>query len=135
MSKKLPNIECKVIPHKKQKYETPGNYWVNKSGRHYRISDTGDADHAFLIFIHELIEHHLCEKRGIKVADITAFDKAFEAKRKPGNTDEPGFDQKAPYREEHKFATQIENMIAHELGVSWTKYDRAVESLNKKSKK
>jgi hypothetical protein len=53
---------------------------------------------------------------------------AYEAKRKPGDTSEPGDDAKAPYHREHVFATKIERLLAVELGVNWRDYDREVSS-------
>lgn len=116
--------------HKDQRYETIGDYWIDSSNiDQIRVSLLGNDDYEFLVAVHELIEMYLCKKRGIKDEDITAFDIKFEKKRKKGNTDEPGDDSKAPYRKEHFFATNIERMIASELGVDWNKYADAVEAL------
>jgi hypothetical protein len=43
--------------------------------------------------------------------------------------DEPGDDPRAPYYKEHFFATNIERMIAHEMGIDWNEYSQKVESL------
>lgn len=123
-------IHIKTIPHKDQRYETVGDYWVDQNGvQQVRISDMGNDDYAFLVAMHELTELYLCQKRGILEPDITAFDKDFESNRPVGNTDEPGDSQDAPYRKEHFFATSIERLIAGEIGADWSEYDDAVTNL------
>jgi hypothetical protein len=124
------NSNIKSIPHNEHRYETVGDYWLDEKGvTQFRVSDMGNEDYHFLVGIHELVEEYMTRKRGIKETDIKAFDEAFEAKRAPGNTDEPGDDPAAPYRKEHRFAENIERQIALELGVDWAEYTRAVESL------
>jgi hypothetical protein len=132
------NISLKSIPHHQQTYETVGNYeWgkecdergVDQDILKVTVSDMGNEDYHFLVAIHELIEGHLTRKRGIQEKDIAAFDIAFESKRVEGNTDEPGDDPGAPYKNEHRFAENIERMVAHELGVDWGKYSEAVFEL------
>ena len=127
---KVERIKIAIIPHEAHRYETVGDYWYPSEERmELRISDMGNEDYEFLVLIHELIEAHLCRKRGILEPDIKAFDEAFEAKRPEGNTDEPGFDPAAPYIKEHTFATKIERQLADELGVDWKEYDEVVNSL------
>lgn len=142
-------IDIQTIPHKSQRYETPGDYYkgqiLSTNDRTspttfiqeytvMRVSDLGNSDYEFLIAMHELIEMYLTEKRGIKEEDIKRFDQHFEDGRKLGlhtEDEEAGDDPHAPYRKEHFFATNIERMIASELGVDWEKYDEAVTSLLK----
>jgi hypothetical protein len=123
-------IQLRTIPHTKQKYETCGNYWVDQNGvRQIRVSDMGNEDYAFLVGLHEQIEQHLCLKRGITEESISAFDIAYEANRPEGDESEPGDHPDSPYRKEHFFATNIERMIALELGVDFAEYSKAVMSL------
>lgn len=123
-------INIGIIPHHEQRYETVGDYWYPQSFRQeVRISDMQNEDYEFLVLIHELIEAHLCRKRGIKEEDIKAFDEAYEAKRQEGDFTEPGDSAEAPYRTEHWFATFIEAQIAEELGVDWEEYSNVVNSL------
>jgi len=123
-------IQLRTIPHTKQKYETCGNYWVDQNGvRQIRVSDMGNEDYAFLVGLHEQIEQHLCLKRGITEESISAFDIAYEANRPEGDESEPGDHPDSPYRKEHFFATNIERMIALELGVEFAEYSKAVMSL------
>ena len=119
----------KVIPHSQHRYETVGDYWYHGEIEEVRVSDMENEDYEFLVFIHELIEAHLCRKRGILEETITEFDKKFETVRPEGNTDEPGDSPAAPYQKEHQFATKIERQLAEELGVDWDVYGERVMSL------
>ncbi len=94
----------------------------------------GNPDYEFLVALHELIESHLVQKRGIPDAAIDEFDIEFEKRRAAAPPDfadyaEPGSDPAAPYYREHQFATAIEKSVAEELGVDWDEYDRAVKAL------
>jgi len=123
-------IVIETIPHASQRYETCGDYWTDAEGtRHIAISDTGSDDDAFLIAIHELIEQHLTERRGISEEEITAFDTEFEAKRTAYDLSEPGDDPKAPYQNEHNFATGIERLLCSQLDIPWQEYNDTVEGL------
>ena len=123
-------IVIETIPHKRQRYETVGDYFYDKDGvLQIRISNMRNDQYAELVIIHELVELILCKAKGVKFSDIDAFDKAFEKRRKPGNTDEPGDDDAAPYRDEHLFATGIEKLLCSKLGINWATYDKKVNSL------
>lgn len=119
-----------VLPHHNQRYDTVGDYYRDEYGELIvRVSDMGNDKLVWLVAIHELIEVLICEHDGVKEKDITKFDIAFEKARKPGNTDEPGDDEKAPYRKQHLIATAVEKLLCAELGVSWKAYDDAVNAL------
>ncbi len=126
------DICIKTIPHTEQNYDTVGDYWTNEDGLvEFRISKIGD-DYEFLVLIHELIEQYLTKRRGITEKSICEFDVQYEEERKKGlhpKDAEPGDDLKAPYRKEHKFATLLERLLAHELGVDWEEYEDIVMSL------
>jgi len=120
----------KVIPHKYQEYSTCGNWQFTEDGIGIIfVSDVGNADYEFLVAFHELIEMTLCRKRGISEPEIMAFDEAFEAKREPGNNDEPGDCKDAPYYREHQFATGMERLMCAEIGADWNDYDNTLISL------
>ena len=123
-------IQLRTIPHSEQRYETVGD-WENLPEGSLRISvsDMGNDDYAFLVAIHELVEVWLCNRRGITDEAVSAFDIEYEKNRPEGDESEPGDHPDAPYRKEHFFATNIERMIALELGVDWAQYDKAVMSL------
>lgn len=127
----------KVVPHKKQRYETLGDWIPGKPARMV-ASKLNNPDYEFLVLFHEMIEHELCKKHGIKDSAVVAFDKKFEEERKMGlhsPAAEPGASQHAPYRREHLFATRLERMMAKTLGVNWKKYTNAVMVVSKSSKK
>lgn len=122
------------IPHDQQRYETVGDYWFDDLGvLHFRVSDMGNEDFEFLVLIHELLEEHNTRRRGLKEPDIKAFDELYEIERNAGlhaNYEEPGFDPRAPYLREHTLSTGVEMMLAAYLGVKWSDYEAAVESLS-----
>jgi hypothetical protein len=126
-------ICIETIPHDHQLYDTVGNYFTDPIGiRQIRVSEMGNADYEFLVALHELIESHLCQKRGISDESIDAFDKQFEEHRKLGvhsDDEEPGGHPDAPYYREHQFASIIEILMAYELGVDWNDYGATVLSL------
>jgi hypothetical protein len=117
--KHLPKIQFKVIPAKKQRYETCGDYYPTKEGYQFRVSKW-DADYEFLVLMHELTEWYLTQKRGISEKSISKFDIEFNIKGLEG---EPGDHKDAPYKKEHHFAEKVEKMLAKELGINWKKYE------------
>ena len=125
----MKHILIKSIPHKKQSYDTCGNYRMTPKSFQITVSKMDNDDYEFLVGLHEMVEQYLCYKEHIFDDVITKFDKAFEAKRKKGNTDEPGNDKKSPYYEQHQFATKVERLMAKMLGVKWTDYEKTINSL------
>ena len=121
-------IIIESIPHNKQRYETCGDWKFEGDTLHVTVSHTED-NYDFLIGIHEAIEAWLCRERGIAEPDITAFDVKFENKRPEGNDDEPGDDPQAPYKREHFTATNIERILADQLHVEWSEYDKTINAL------
>jgi len=121
-------INIKTIPHKKQAYETVGNWQFKRKGIDIQVSDTKNDDYAFLIGLHEAIEAYLCRQRGIIEEEVTDFDKSFKGKGEPGD------DNLAPYHSEHLFATYIEELLADELDVNWREYEKTLNELPWKTK-
>lgn len=122
-------IVIETIPHKKQRYETVGDWYWKKGVLHIKVSRMSDWRREFLVAFHELAEVMLCKNRGVSQKSVDEFDIAFEKQRRPGNTDEPGDEPNAPYRPEHCFATGVERLMAAELNICWKDYDREVNSL------
>lgn len=126
-------IVIETTPHDLQRYETVGDWYETPDGTlHIRVSDMKDKHYEFLVAMHELIEAWLCKQRGITDAEVTAFDVAFESARARGeyaDDAEPGAHPDAPYHDEHFFATNIERMLAYEMGIDWEAYDKMVMSL------
>lgn len=114
----------KVVEHKKQRYETIGD-WIPGNPAKIIASDVGNQDYEFMILMHELVEYYLCKKRGITDRKVVKFDRKYEKDRVLGKhtvTSEPGNNRRAPYRKEHKFATRIEKLVGKRLGVDWDEY-------------
>ena len=126
-------IHIETIPHKEQRYETPGDYWLDdKDVIQLRVSQLSDWRYEALIIIHELVEIFLCKLWNIEWSKIDAFDIQFEKERKQGlhlQTDEPGDNEDAPYYWEHQLATAFEKMLSGLMGVVWKKYDEEVVNL------
>jgi hypothetical protein len=120
-----------TVPHRWQAYQTVGNYsWCDDGTLVIFVSDMGNECYERLVFIHEAIEASLVKARGINPKSIDAFDMAFERDRDPGDESEPGDAPAALYRREHRFAENIERQLAHELGVDWQEYERAIGELS-----
>lgn len=124
------NIHIKTIPHHEQRYNTCGDYWIDDEGDiQIRVSGVGIPRFEELIAVHELVEMLLVLARSISLEAIDKFDKEYEAKRKAGDTSEPGDSPNAPYKNEHFFATTVERMLAREYEVNWNKYEEAINNL------
>ena len=122
-------IVIETIPHAKQRYDTVGDYYVDEDGtRHILVSDMRNDDYEFFVGIHEAAEQHLCLKNGVPEKDITKFDIWYE-KNNIGPPGEPGDDPRAPYHNEHCFATAIERLMVAARGIKWARYEKAVNKL------
>jgi hypothetical protein len=112
------NITIKVIPPAKQRYDTSGDYWIDKHRTiQVRISKARNWRYEALLLMHELTEMFLCMERGVSFKAIDRFDMTFTGEGEPGD------DPKAPYYREHQFAGRIERLLARELGVDWATYE------------
>ncbi len=115
-------IELRTLAHKKQRYDTLGDWFERDGFLQIRASILDNPDYEFLILLHELVEAWLCRKRGISEADVDRFDVNYVG------DGEPGDDVTAPYHDEHRFATLIEKLMAAELGIDWLVYERDLDS-------
>jgi hypothetical protein len=126
-------IIIETIPHKKQRYETCGDWQIEKDGTiRILVSETGDDDYNFLVGLHEAVEVKLCQKRGISQTAVDDFDIEFEKQRAKSITlsnQEPGDNHFAPYQNEHCIATGIERVVAAALQVKWNDYETKLNSL------
>lgn len=128
--KHIPHISIYSVNHKDQAYETVGNFIeIDEECTDFEISKMSDWRMEYMVAVHEFLEYGLVKHAGIDVKSIDTFDKAFEKKRKKGNTDEPGDNKKAPYYEQHQFATSVEKMLCKKFGIKWKDYEKAVNSL------
>lgn len=120
---------AEVVPHKCQRYETPGDWQILPNGVHISISDTGSKLSNLLIALHEVVEAILCEAGGIDQEAVDKFDMDYEANRTDESLAEPGDEPSAPYHRQHKVADIVERMIALQLGVPWQEHCDRVEAL------
>ncbi|MDQ2899458.1 MAG: hypothetical protein M3Y07_06610 [Acidobacteriota bacterium] len=127
-------INIETIPHETQRYPTVGDYWEDATQmEQVRVSEMPDWRYEALVAVHELVEMILGKHRGIAEEAISDFDIEFEKSREAGKVlGEPGDDSRAPYRKEHFFATNVERLLAAELGVDWFAYERLVDGLGVK---
>jgi hypothetical protein len=124
-------IIIETIKHSDQRYPTLGDWQTvrspNNSEIHIKVSETGIEPYNFLIAIHELVECFLCIDRKITDNQVDAFDNAFVPDER---FSEPGNHPAAPYYREHQIAEAIERLLAHELLVNWSIYDRYLEEIS-----
>src|SRR5690349_13252315 len=122
-------IQIETIPHAQHRYSTCGD-WFEKDGvLHIKVSEELTNKEALLVALHELIEVTLCKYRGITEKQVDEFDMEFEKNRPEGDDSEPGDHPEAPYRKEHFFATNVERLMASELGVDWVEYENHINGL------
>jgi len=86
-------------------------YFVNKDVIIIKayLKDEASYDHAWLIALHEMIEQHLTNMRGIKEEDIDAFDRKVQ--EVGGKADDAGNEPDCIYRREHRFAEKYRKAI------------------------
>ncbi len=113
------SITIKTIPHSEQRYNTVGDYQTAAGATEVRISKLGDEKMETLVAMHELVELLLCKFAGVTDKQIDEFDFAFDGRS-------PGDDPTAPYHRQHIIATEIEKIMARELGVNWEEYDARI---------
>ena len=94
-------IIMETLPHVTQIYRTCGNYWVDEYVTiQIRVSETGNDDFNWLVFLHEAIVQKLCAHKNIKATD-----------------------------KEHLLAAGIEKIMASLLDIDWKKYDNTINEL------
>ena len=123
-------ITIETIPHADQRYPTVGDWlFIGEPPTELRIRVSGMDDWRMeaLVAVHELVEALLCRARGIDEEAVTAWDKAFEPKRR--RQIEPGDHPLAPYHREHQSATAIERLLCAEFGIDWAEYESKVDAL------
>jgi hypothetical protein len=118
-------IIIETIPHAEQRYPTVGDwYWDD---RHeimtIRVSKSEDWHTDLLVIVHELVEAILCECSGVSQKYVDAFDMSHL------DSDEPGDEPDAPYRDQHCFAMAVERMMCAAMGVSWKEHEARLEKL------
>lgn len=127
------NITIKTVKHTDQPYPTVGMWRYDADGNLIvEVSELSDWRRELLVAIHELVEAAQCKRRGVSEQEVTDFDLLFEREQAAGQhsaTAEPGDDERAPYREAHFHATNIERQLSALLDVDWNDYDFEVANL------
>lgn len=109
---------------KDMRYPTIGDFFHTECGaEQYEVANLGNNDMNFLVALHELVESHICRKRGISEPDIKAYDMAHP------ESDDPGGLPDCIYRKEHQFAEKIEYMVMKELGIKKEQYKKALDAV------
>lgn len=124
-------ISIETIPHHEQRYDTVGD-WYFDPDTHNLIIRVSKMDHIaygwkyeILVAIHELVEATLCTSGNITQEMVDKFDRNYKGDGEPG--DSPN----APYSGPHCLATGVERILAAVMGVSWQKYEEALDNLPK----
>jgi len=125
-------IIIETIPHKRQRYDTIGDWYTDKHDGTVRIKISGELNnwkYVLLVAVHELVEAFLCMSDGVAEEHVDKFDKSFVEKNH-----EPGDDPKAPYKKQHCIATGFERILAACLGVDWLTYEDKLDSVSQEEK-
>jgi len=133
-------ITIEFIPPREQRYPTCGDWQDETNGGvsgelHLRISQTARMrDAAFCVAVHELLEAWLYQRAG-GTGKMVDQDDARKLK-KPYT--EHGDMPSSRYHRQHDFAWCVERLLAHELGLDWTRYedelDRVYDEVPKRRK-
>ena len=120
-----------VIPHKEQRYDTPGDWWIDGDNvLQIRVSEMSDVRSSMAVAIHELISATICTADGITASEIDEFDFEFEQNRQPGDNSEPGDDPNAPNHKAFTTAFPIERQVVEAMGMDWNEHDETVNALS-----
>lgn len=121
----IKEVHIKLVPKSKIRNSDVGDYWFENEVLQIRVVELPEYSHSILIAIHELVEAFMTDYQGIKEPEINSFDALFDEERKQGlhKGEEPGFDNRAVYRDHHTLCTAIEMMICSFLKISWKDYN------------
>jgi len=121
------NIVAQTIPHKNQRYNSVGDYYIGVIGYDtYNVSRMNNPAYELAVLAHELVEFDLCKKAGISEESVTKFDIEFETGRCVG---EPGDDPGCPYRAAHQAASSVERAVIAAMGENWEVYEKRCEEI------
>ena len=86
----------------------------------FEIADTGSEVFNKLLVIHGMVEEILTHDQGISGEAITAFDK------EPSESEEPGEEINAPYRDAHLIADAVERILLANLRIPIKVYNASI---------
>ena len=125
-------IQAQVIRNHRQRYNTAGDWQINSRGfllvkvSHMWSPRMGWRAEMCLA-VHEICEALLCHAHGVSQEKVDAFDMNYDVMKE---TCEPGDHHDCPYKKEHAIATAIERIMAAELGLNWSTYERELLKLS-----
>ena len=122
-------IVIETIPHDSQRYETVGDWYQQGGDLVIKVSELGDWRMEAMVAVHELVEAILCKNAGVTEDQIDTFDFWFAKTREFNEGQEAGDQVRAPYRDQHCYATAVERMLCAALGIPWLVYDAKVNAL------
>lgn len=127
----IPKIIIRMIEPENHRYPTVGDwlYDAESDTLEIRVSKMADYRSEMAVAIHEFFEAVECLNKDISETTVTAFDLKFEDERADGKhkeTDEPGDDKRAPYREQHIGATFVEQEVCSRTGLTWIAHEKHV---------
>jgi len=122
MNEHLPLIIMNRIPHRLQRYDTTGDFFELSGVLHIAVSTMG-VDMEVETLLHELFEWHLCQKAGVTVAMVDAWDFGHP------ELEDPGSHPDCPYREQHMKAMRISKVAVKLMGYRWNEYNKAYDEL------
>lgn len=125
------NILISTIPHSKQRYDTVGDWYFDRSDNTLviKVSDTKDIRMNFLIAIHEMVEAVLCKWEGVTQKQVDKWDKSHL------DSDDPGSIAGCPYWNQHFIATIVESTLCLIIGISWNYYEETIKRVSESYKK
>lgn len=136
----ITQVVIEVIPHLTQRYDTAGDWFrtVDDKGKatlHIYVSKLGkDIDPynfmAMCVAYHELGEALACIANNINERAVDDWDLHYNGKVH----NEPGNDPDCPYVYQHQMANTIEISLLNAMGISWPKYEEALEGLGQYAK-
>lgn len=116
-------VIIRTIPHRKQRYNTVGDWIWDGQTLHIYVSDLQNEGYEFLIALHEYFEAFKCTQKNITMDQVDSFDTSFLGSGEPGDS------SLAPYYQEHQEATCLERTSCQFLNLNWQDYDNAVTNL------
>ena len=114
----IPKIIIKTIDPANQRFGECGDWFYDADDDTLTIfvSKMPDWKSELAVAIHEFVEACMCLDRDIDQTDIDYFDKNFYKNHDEG---EAGDNKDAPYFDQHKSATFVEQEVCSQLKLSW----------------
>ena len=127
--------QIQTIDHKDQPYNTVADWRFSNDSKtcYINVSDTGDTDYNNALALHETTEimqllRLYTPKQAVDKVD--RFDEEFEKNRTEWES-EPGDSPKAPYWNEHSFATVVERCYLASQNRNWKEYEDTLTEMMK----